>query len=269
MSRAISVITTFPPNKWNQYAKRMLETFDQNWPQSITLKVYYEGSMPTDAPQSDRIQWIDLHKACPDLVAFKDKHKDNPYANGFKVGSSTDQKGSFLFEAVRFAHKSFCVSHETLNSSTELVIWLDADVVTHSAIPLEFIESLLPQNFYTAYLGRQKIYPECGFVIYNTQHPQHKKFMTAWQHLYNNDELFELEEYHDSYLFWHLLKKHNLVDQSFNISEGHPHRPGVHVFINSPLGQYMDHLKGSRKKQGISKKSDIYVHHNSDYWKKL
>jgi hypothetical protein len=93
--------------------------------------------------------------------------------------------------------------------------------------------------------------------------------MDDWKKLYNNDELFQLEEYHDSYLFWQLLQRHDLVKESFNISEGHPHRPGIHVFINSPLGKYMDHLKGSRKKQGKSKASDIYIKHNSEYWNKV
>ena len=269
MYRSISVITTFPPNKWDQYAKTMLETFIQHWPKSIKLKVYHEGAIPEDAPDSNQIEWIDLHDTCPELVAFKEKHKDNPFANGYKVGSDTTKKGSFLWEAVRFAHKSFCVSHATLNSSTDLVIWLDADVVTHSSVPYEFVESLLPENFYTAYLGRQKIYPECGFVIYNTEHPKHQQFMDDWKKLYNNDELFQLEEYHDSYLFWQLLQRHDLVKESFNISEGHPHKPGIHVFINSPLGKYMDHLKGSRKKQGKSKASDIYIKHNSEYWNKV
>jgi hypothetical protein len=62
MYRSISVITTFPPNKWDQYAKTMLETFIQHWPKSIKLKVYHEGAIPEDAPDSNQIEWIDLHE---------------------------------------------------------------------------------------------------------------------------------------------------------------------------------------------------------------
>ena len=57
--------------------------------------------------------------------------------------------------------------------------------------------------------------------------------------------------------------------KSFNISEGHPHIPGGHVFINSPLGAYMDHLKGPRKLDGRSKRKDIYRPHKNDYWDKI
>lgn len=270
MPSTFSVITTFPQSKWDEYAKRMVETYIANWPQSIKLKIYYENQIPEDSPQSDQIEWIDLFDACPDLVAFKEKHKNNPYANGHKLGTDTNKKGSFLWEAVKFAHKSFCVSHQALNSSTDYVIWLDADVVTHSPVPFEFIESLIKPTDYTCYLGRERIYPECGFVIYNINHSINQSFMQDWQELYNQDKLFNFEEYHDSYLFWQLLKKYDLEEQgSVNISIGHPHRPGVHVFINSPLGDYMDHLKGSRKKQGRSKASDIYYRKNNRYWNNI
>ena len=270
MSASITVITTFPPNKWNEYAKRMVETFSQHWPKNIKLIIYYEDVLPPDAVQDGRIEWVDMHKVCPDLVAFKQKHKDNPHANGFKIGSDLNGKGSYLWEAIRFSHKSFCVSHETLNSSTDLVVWLDADVVTHTDVPHEFIESLLPKGHYTSYLGRQKIYPECGFVIYDTNSKYNKDFAQDWQDLYNTDKIFELQEYHDCIAYQTVKTKYEAQGMlSYNISEGHPHRPGVHVFINSPLGQYMDHLKGKRKKDGHSKASDIYNRHSADYWNKI
>ena len=94
--------------------------------------------------------------------------------------------------------------------------------------------------------------------------------MHDWQDYYNKDSLFKEIEYHDSYLFWQLVKKHQSTGMlTTNISEGHPHRPGVHVFINSPLGEYMDHLKGKRKKTGSSKPTDIYYKRNADYWKQI
>jgi len=77
MPSTFSVITTFPQSKWDEYAKRMVETYIANWPQSIKLKIYYENQIPEDVPQSDQIEWIDLFDACPDLVAFKEKHKNN------------------------------------------------------------------------------------------------------------------------------------------------------------------------------------------------
>ena len=269
MSKSITVITTFSSAGWEQYGERMVETFVEYWDDDIKLKIYYETK--PDKDYGPQVEWIDLHASCPDLVAFKQKHKDNPHANGYRKDMDpTKMKGSYLWDAVKFSHKSYCVSHAALNSSTDLIVWLDADVVTHNPVSKEFIESLLPQDNYCSYLGRQKIYPECGFVMYDTTSLFNEKFMHDWQELYNTDKIFDLVEYHDCIAFDTVRKKY--AEQgllSHNISEGHPHRPGVHVFINSPLGQYMDHLKGKRKKEGHSKRSDIYIQHNNDYWNKI
>jgi len=269
MPTSITVITTMSQSGYGQYGKRMIETFDKYWPANIKLKVYYEW-MPIQTKFSDRVEWVDLNQSCPHLVEFKQRHKSNPHANGLKPGADPESKRSYLWDAVKFAHKSYCVSHAALNATSDLIVWLDADVVTHSAVPEGFIESLLPQDNYCSYLGRQKIYPECGFVIYDTRSAYNQSFMEDWQDMYRTDSLFEEIEYHDSYLFWVLQKKYTERGmKSFNISEGHPHRPGVHVFINSPLGAYMDHLKGKRKKDGHSKRTDIYIQHNNDYWNKI
>ena len=265
-SRSISVVTTFSPSGWVSYGKRMVDSFVKYWPEEIKLIVYYED-MPDNVDYGDRVQWVDFKKASPDLVKYKENYKNNKKANGNGLPTG---KYSYLWDSVKFAHKSFCVSHSTLNASTDILIWLDADVVTHSDVPDGFIESLLPENNYCAYLGRQKIYPECGFVIYDTRSDYNQQFMQDWQDLYRTDALFEEVEYHDSYLFWVLQKKYTERGmQSFNISEGHPHIPGGHVFINSPLGAYMDHLKGARKIQGRSKRTDIYRSHQNEYWDKI
>ena len=269
MPTSKTVITTMSQSGYGQYGKRMIETFDKHWPQSIKLQVYYEW-MPTNKAFSDRVEWIDINYACPKLQEFKQRHNSNPHANGIKPGSDPNGKYSYLWDAVKFAHKSYCVSHAALNANSDLVVWLDADVVTHSAIPEGFVESLLPQDHYCAYLGRQKIYPECGFVIYDTRSVYNQQFMEDWQDMYRTDSLFNEIEYHDSYLFWILQKKYTARGmQSFNISEGHPHIPGGHVFINSPLGAYMDHLKGTRKITGRSKRTDIYRPHKNEYWDKI
>ncbi len=269
MPTSKTVITTMSQSGYGQYGKRMIETFDKHWPQSIKLKVYYEW-MPTNANFSNRVEWVDIQYACPHLRDFKQRHFNNPNANGIKPGTETNAKYSYLWDAVKFAHKSYCVSHAALNADSDLVVWLDADVVTHSDVPDGFIESLLPENHYCAYLGRQKIYPECGFVIYDTRSLHNQAFMQDWQDMYRTDSLFNEIEYHDSYLFWVLQKKYTERGmQSFNISEGHPHIPGGHVFINSPLGAYMDHLKGARKVVGRSKRTDIYRPHKNNYWDKI
>ena len=51
---------------------------------------------------------------------------------------------------------------------------------------------------------------------------------------------------------------------------------GHHVFVNSELGLYMDHMKGNRKTKGTSVKNDLRQNPNVkvnvqdiEYWKKV
>ena len=200
MPTSKTVITTMSQSGYGQYGKRMIETFDKHWPQSIKLKIYYEW-LPYDYQKnlSDRIEWLDINTACPKLGEFKQRHKSNPHANGIKPGTDPNGKYSYLWDAVKFSHKSFCVSHATLNASTDIVIWLDADVVTHSPVSKEAIEGLLPEDHFVTYLGRQKIYPECGFVMYNCKSKFLKPFMETWKNFYQ--KLMKLNRTREEKLF--------------------------------------------------------------------
>ena len=77
---SIAVITTFPEKNYKVYGERMIDSFVKHWPSNIILHVYYEGSCPPD--KGNRVQYGDLHQASSDLVVFKQKHKNDPVANG-------------------------------------------------------------------------------------------------------------------------------------------------------------------------------------------
>jgi len=40
-----------------------------------------------------------------------------------------------------------------------------------------------------------------------------------------------------------------------------------HPFINSELGQYLDHMKGDRKHRGHSKAKEVKLHRDHPYWR--
>ena len=77
---SIAVITTFPEKNYKVYGERMIDGFVKHWPSNIILHVYYEGLCPPD--KGARVKYTDLHQVSPDLVAFKNKHKNDPVANG-------------------------------------------------------------------------------------------------------------------------------------------------------------------------------------------
>ena len=275
--RSLAVITTFPPNRWEAYAKRMLESFIANWPNDVKLYVYYEKKLPEII--NSKIEYINLEEVNPGLVKFKERHKNDPVANGElqeipngvrrrpEAVKNDKGKGSFLWDAVRFAHKTYCVYHAIRNINTDVILWLDADTYTFKSISKEFVLNLIPENKLVNYLGRGDKFPECGWVSYNKQHPQITEFINAWIELYEKDTLFKHLEWHDSYVFWQVLKQ-IAPDQGADIGKGAGAK-GHHIFVNSVLGEYIDHLKGKRKIKGKSSKTDLRVLRNQDYWKNV
>jgi hypothetical protein len=287
----IKVITSYKPGCWNEYAKKGIESMAEQFPKEIDLVVYAEEQKPEC--KYDRIKWIDLNTAEPKLTAFKQRHKDDPVANGKlqtkvngvrrvpelqALGGADKNKESFLWDAVRFSNKVICVVNGLRNSKAyDYVVWIDADTFSFRPIPMTFFENLLPKDTMVTYLGRENPalgdggkYPECGFVGYNCNHPETQNFIDDWEKLYVTDGVFKILEWHDSYVFWHLTK---IYRKEKNIKVNDIGRwkgvRGHHVFINSELGLYMDHMKGNRKAKGSSTKNDLRQSHDVDYWKKI
>lgn len=246
-----SVITTFHPAGMVQYGQTMIDSFDQYWPRSIPLVVYAEACQPRIP--SDRVKVQDLLSASSDLVQFKNTHANNPVANGL-VAKDTRvpfADNQFKWDAVRFSHKVFAVIHACANLVTDWVIWLDADTKTFAPVPDGFLSEICDSSAMACYLGRrEKYHSECGWVAYNRRHPDLRSFMDRWRDLYITGDLFNLREYHDSFVFDVLRKDFTSKrgTRFFNISPELPGKGPGHPFIASRLGQYMDHMKGSKRK---------------------
>ncbi|RMW40731.1 MAG: hypothetical protein EA442_01355 [Candidatus Nitrosopelagicus sp.] len=273
----LAVVTTFPPNRWSTYAKRMIDSHVQFWPEDVTLYAYYEGAKPDY--NHAKVKFINTEEANPELMKFKQRHKDDPVANGEtqeipggvrrdpNAGDNDKGKGSYLWDSIRFAHKTFAVDHALKNLQTDDVLWLDADTYTFRPISTEFFTGLLPSDKLVNFLGRGDKYPECGWVCYNRNHKKRIEFMEYWTNLYIQDTIFKELEWHDSYVFWQCVKR-IAPNDGVDIGKGAGAK-GHHVFVNSVLGSYVDHLKGKRKIKGKSSASDLRMARDEDYWKNV
>ena len=246
-----SVITTFHQSGLKQYGQTMLDTFDLYWPRSVPLIVYAEACEPR--VPSDRVRVIDLMSASADLAWFKRTHADNPVANG-TVAKDTRvpfRDNQFKWDAVRFSHKVFAVIHACATLDTDWVIWLDADTKTFAPVPPTFLSEICDPASMACYLGRrEKYHSECGWVAYNRRHPDLRSFMDRWRDLYMTGDIFNLREYHDSFVFDVLRKDFQALrgTRFHNLSPELPGKGPGHPFIASRLGQYMDHMKGAKRK---------------------
>ena len=246
-----TIVTTFHRAGLEQYGQTMIDSFDQYWPRSVPLVVYAESCEPRRS--SDRVQVRDLMASSADLVWFKKTHADNPVANG-TVAKDTRvpfRDNQFKWDAIRFSHKVFAVINACQTIDTDWVIWLDADTKTFAPVPESFLDDICDPAALASYLGRrEKYHSECGWVAYNRRHPDLRSFMDRWRDLYRTGDLFNLREYHDSFVFDVLRKDFQALrgTRFFNLSPELPGKGPGHPFIASQLGVYMDHMKGAKRK---------------------
>jgi hypothetical protein len=275
----ITVVTTFHPEGYSLYGRRFLESFTSKIDKRIKLLVYAEGVNPEN-PDPTRITILNQEQALPKLVAFKERWKNDPKANGIppleiRKRRPRDWNKKFKWDAIRFANKVYAV-FDACERSKDWVVWMDADSFIHSNWSYEQFNEQLPENAYITYVGRGKgsqTWPECGFYGMNLNHPVCHSFLEDFERMYEDAEngIFTLEEWHDSYVFGELLKKYSEFPSHDYSAEMYLKEAktggGGHPLINGPLGKWMDHMKGGRKEKGRSSAKDIMVNRTESYWK--
>lgn len=259
--RSIAVVTTCNERGYLNYGRTMMASFDEFLPADIPLHIYYEGFFPDLA--SNRFIKRDLLASCPDLVAFKERHKNNPRALGkirpkhmIKIHWSkprikvrrVDESQAFRWEALRFSHKVFAFCHAAKVCKADILFWMDADIIVKNELSKTVFYESLPEQCLVSFLKRHQ-HSECSFVGFNLQHPQITRFLEAMSAFYTTDSLFKEREYHDSYLFdvaRARFERAGCLTYDIGQGVGLSSKPG-HVFENCVLGAFMEHLKGQRK----------------------
>jgi hypothetical protein len=278
----ITVVTTFHRPGLKLYGQRMIDSFAENVSDKIKLLVYAEDCNSVN-PNPEQITILDATKELPKLVKFKERWGNVDKANGIppddiKARRPRDWQKKFKWDAIRFANKTYAV-FDACERSKGWCVWMDADTFIHSPWKHKDFARLLPNNAYITYVGRGKgsqTWPECGFYGMNLNHPVCHEFLKEFERMYEDADngIFELEEWHDSYVFGHILKHYKEFDaNAFDYSATMYMREartggGGHPLINTELGRWMDHMKGDRKTAGKSKRTDIMVNRKEDYWTK-
>lgn len=263
-----TVVTSCSRSGWEAYGRRFMQTFAQYWPAEVELAVYSEDLKLQEAGNFDvRGRLVDLHAASASRE-FCARHADDLEKHGRRqlphhVGWTDKKKRegyNFRYDAVRFAKKVFAIEAAAQGLDGRL-FWLDMDVVTFAPVPLALLERMLPAEAALSCLDRGELYhSECGFVGYNLEDPECRRFIAEFAALYATDTVFGLQEWHDSWVFDSLRRKLGVLAWKI------PHNSRSQPFINSDLGKYMDHMKGSSKERGRTKPELMVAGHRHAYW---
>jgi hypothetical protein len=228
-----TIITTFSDKNYNEYAKFFMSSLEKYLDKNVNVLIY------TDTPLfDDQENWknLILSEECPNLLNFKNR-------NGYKkVEEGT--KG-FLFDAVRFSHKSYCIIDASRKIKNGNMIWLDADTEVLDYLSEEYLNSHLDDDKFVSFLGRPDRYTETGWLSFNLDHPATVEFFNLWEWYYNTDEIYNLSAQLDCHVFdacREKLEKEGKI-QTQNISP--PNIGKAHFDVR--FKNFMCHYKGERK----------------------
>jgi hypothetical protein len=277
----ITTLTTFHKPGLDLYGQRFIDSFAKNVDKKIKLLVYAENCTPIN-PDTNQITIIDS-KELNKLNEFKARWGNVPKANGkcpFPEKRPRDHHKEFKWDAVRFANKVYAVFDAVARTNDTWTVWIDADTYVHTPINYEQFQQLLPSDKWITFVGRGKgsqTWPECGFYGLNTEHDTCKKFLNEFERMYQDADngIFRLDEWHDSYVFGKILNQLTPIDKNFHDYSKDIYNKtaktggGGHPLINSVLGNYFDHMKGSRKNKGKSQKKDLLSNRTESYWNEV
>lgn len=238
-----SFITSFSKAGWEAYGKRFIEAWLKYVNQPLT--VYSEDmDIPAELNNSN-IAWFNLMEE-PGLKEFLLRHKENPMANGLVQQADGSFIVDFRWQATRFVNK-VCALTSNRNYGATWRVWIDADSYATKPVSSDFFESLLSIHYDLYYIGRdKKVFnsSECGFVAYNLHNQDVVDFLTEFRQIYLSDAVFQLPEWHDSFVFDYLREKNNLngFDLSHNVADMDPWK-------HTALQEYFTHEKGPKTKQ--------------------
>lgn len=242
----ITVITTFPNNMWEVYARESIHRLVKFWPAEVPFMVQLDDDLLFEhvdqmlRPQDGiAVGWEKDHA---EFVA-RNKDKDSP----------TDYRK----QAVRFCHKVFAIKR-ALDAALKqkeaepenpprYLIWMDADVHITRAVTMEEIKACLPkEGDALAYLGRKDWdHSECGWLAFDLENGG-DKLIEFTHKIYLCDKLFDFPQWHDSWVWDQVFKNVGEPKNKItNLTEG---KPGTEIWEQSPMAAWSVHYKGPAAK---------------------
>lgn len=244
-----TVVTGMHPAGRVEYGERFLQTFDRYWPSDIRLLCYVESG-PFPAGRAElRSLWL-----CEGAEDFMARHKDSIERCGRLMAHKWKSKErvagySFRYDAVKFFKQILIPNHAAEDlPDGEILVWLDADVMTLRDIPDGFIEGLLG-DYDLCYLGRGERHSEIGLWAVRLSAGT-RQFLDRLAWTYTSDQVFKLAEHHSAFVFDHCRREFETCGgRTRDLTPG----GNGHVFSKHPvISKYCDHLKGHRKALGRS-----------------
>tara|TARA_B100001063_G_C16654954_1_gene497955 strand:+ start:73 stop:885 length:813 start_codon:yes stop_codon:yes gene_type:complete len=263
----LAFVSTMNQKLYDFYGRRFLIEFSKFASNDLKLFIIFEGTYPEEILHlSENI--IVIPMISEDHNIFMKKFGSLQEARGLRIKVFKENgekkiniKSDYRYNAIRFSYKPFSIhqSLEYMPDDIDYLIWTDADLRCKKYFNADDLKEFLPdKGEIMSYLGRKDSYSECGFLGFNLKLNSTINFINRIIDIYKNGEIFSLEQWHDSFIWDHLrLEFQNSYNAKFKDISGDGFNK-EHVYINTRLGEYFDHLKGPYRKEGGTSFSEDY-----------
>lgn len=247
MDGLIQVVSGFSGKGYREYGHRLVKTLHEFMPSYS--QVIYTHDMDThhDWPGVEQRE----QNAIANIKNFIADHEDDPFAQGVSdpggrwKAKEKQARYSYRFDAFKFCRMVFVMHDAIMRCDKAYMIWLDGDTVVRRAPPKAMLKMALPGGEAYAYLGRPAKYTETGFLFFDVERA--KPILQTWADYYRLGTYRQESEWHSAWLFDRAREQHPDIE-GYNLT---PEGRG-HAIHQCWVGLYFDHLKGKRKKRGVS-----------------
>lgn len=232
-------ITTYNKRLYDNYAKRLIETYQQT-NQQIPLYVFVEDDVNTHE-NFKNVKYFNLFDLEKDLINFVNRNKNKPVSNFFE-------------DAVRFSYKVFAQS--AARQFAEKIYYVDSDSVFIKQIPINWFEECIPNDTFLSFYDRPQQYTETGFLAFNSENNICDSFFEIYKDYYIHDTVYNIYRSGPDKKRKPFWTDCHTLDGTREVFKGNKqyiekklgdggigHIMARDNFINS----YIDHRKGNRK----------------------
>lgn len=226
----IEIITSFDQRYYDMIGHACVSSWLQYWPEELALTCYVEGMT---LPENSRIQQIPFTELGAEYEQFQQSDESD--------------------RAKTFSKKAYSVIHAFENSTADLLIWLDADVITKRKLPLEMIQSLCSEKQLAAYMAVDHdgwYSAETGIFAVNTRHSEFKKFAARYRERYNKHIKHDLRRFYDGEVFGAVAKEFRARPYRVEMNDlcGKFTKAYKTPLKHTELGIYLQHYKSKGAK---------------------
>lgn len=261
---SVLYVTSFNKTLYQNSGRKMLDSF-YNTKCEGDMLVTYDGSFQKDYGRYPALDRYCLDKD-PWLAAwtanFKEylpekyggvKHPNYEYGlEKYPPGRERDGIIEFRQGAGRWAKKTTAMKVAFDKFKHDYIVYLDCDIVIRRKITMDFIYQNSKDFDVVYHMGNFRIQQgmgiESGVIIFNVK--RGREFLNSFFDLYTSGKFLNYKRSDDGYLLWENVKL--LPHLSYrDLVPDHQVKHGGHVVREGIFKDYLEHYKGSHKKNRI------------------